>query len=198
MKFLAVAALFVAGALAVPASSYPPPPPPYYGDHGGYSPVPTGGGGYGSVPPTPTPPPPPSYDDGGSDENPTDGDGDDYEPPADGDGDSSDGGDDGDDGDGGSDGSDGERAASVLCPALISGIAQCCSANVLNLVNLDCVSRKSSLPSTLAVSFTNLAPTTANKEPKDRKDFEKICSSIGKQATCCTLGLLGLGVLCGH
>ncbi|KAL6690599.1 fungal hydrophobin domain-containing protein [Trichoderma pleuroticola] len=179
MKFLAVAALFIAGALAVPAGSYPPPPPPDYGgDHGGYSPVPTGGGGYGSVPPTPTPPPPPSYDDGGSDEPPTDGDGDAYEPPADGDGDSSDGGDDGDDGDGGSDGSDGERSGTNLCPALISGIAKCCSANVLGLVNLDCVS--------------------PNKEPKDRKDFEKICAGVGKQATCCTVGLLGLGLLCGQ
>ncbi|KAL7803995.1 fungal hydrophobin domain-containing protein [Trichoderma afarasin] len=174
MKLLAITALFVAGALAVPASSYPPPPPPDYGgdhggDNGGYSPTPSSSSGYGYVPPTPTPPPPPpppSYDDGG-----------DYEPPTDGDGDSSDGGDDGDDSDDSGDGGDGERSGSSLCPALISGIAQCCSANVLGLLNLDCVS--------------------PNKEPKDIADFKKICSNMGKQATCCTLGLLGLGVLCG-
>ncbi|PKK41691.1 hypothetical protein CI102_13948 [Trichoderma harzianum] len=170
MKLLAITALFIAGALAVPAGSYPPPPPP---DYGGYSPVPSSSGDdYGYVPPTPTPPPPPpppppSYDDGG-----------DYEPPTDGDGDSSDGGDDGDDSDDGSDGGDGERSQTNLCPAVISGIAKCCSTNVLDLLNLDCVS--------------------PNKEPKDRKDFEKICAGMGRQATCCTLGLLGLGLLCGH
>ncbi|KAK4071001.1 fungal hydrophobin [Trichoderma aggressivum f. europaeum] len=180
MKALAITALFIAGALAVPAGSYPPPPPPDYGgDNGGYSPGYPTGGGY--VPPTPTPPPPPppppSYDDGDSDEPPTDGDGGSYEPPTDGDGDSSDGGDDGDDSDGGSDGSDGERSGTNLCPALISGIAQCCSANVLGLVNLDCVS--------------------PNKVPHSIDDFKEICADMGKQATCCTLGLLGLGVLCG-
>ncbi|KAL5088927.1 hypothetical protein Trisim1_006073 [Trichoderma cf. simile WF8] len=173
MKLLAITALFIAGALAVPAGSYPPPPPPDYGDggdNGGYSPTPSSSSGYGYVPPTPTlppPPPPPSYDDGG-----------DYEPPTDGDGDSSDGGDDGDDSGDSGDGGDGERSGSNLCPAVVSGIAKCCSASVLGLLNLDCVS--------------------PSKEPKDRKDFEKICSSIGKQATCCTLGLLGLGVLCGQ
>ncbi|KAM6479950.1 fungal hydrophobin-domain-containing protein [Trichoderma sp. SZMC 28011] len=173
MKLLTITALFIAGALAVPASSYPPPPPPDYGgdnggDNGGYSPTPSSSSSY--VPPTPTPPPPPpppSYDDG-----------DDYEPPTDGDGDSSDGGDDGDDSGDSGDGGDGERSGSNICPHTLYGLAQCCSLSVLGLVNIGCG-----------------APS---KVPRDKEDFEQLCSAKGKQATCCTLGVANLGLVCSY
>lgn len=142
MKLLAITALFIAGTLAVPASSYPPPPPPDYGDggdSGGYSPTPSSSSGYGYVSPTPTPPPPPpppSYDDGG-----------DYEPPTDGDGDSSDGGDDGDDSGDSGDGGDGERSGSNICPGTFYSVAQCCDTLVLGLIGLGCRGGKSLLSS---------------------------------------------------
>ncbi|KAL7955599.1 fungal hydrophobin domain-containing protein [Trichoderma compactum] len=183
MKLLAITALFIAGALAVPAGSYPPPPPPDYGgDNGGYSSVDPSsiGDGYGYVPPTPTPPPPPppppSYDDGDSDEPPTDGDGGSYEPPTDGDGNSSDGGDDGDDSDGGSDGGDGERSGSDVCPSGLYNVAQCCDTNLLGAVFLGCDSPA--------------------KEPHSTADFKDICSEDGKQAACCSIPVLGLAILC--
>ncbi|KAL7916581.1 fungal hydrophobin domain-containing protein [Trichoderma velutinum] len=166
MKLLAITALFIAGALAVPASSsYPPPPPPEYGDdhegdvgyggdHGG------DGDGYGYLPP-----PPPGYDDGGS-----------YEPPTDGDGYPSDGGDDGGDSDGGGDGGYGERDHSNLCTSLLYSVPQCCATGVLGVANLDCAS--------------------PSKAPHSFGEFKKICAGTGKAPSCCTLTLLGLGVLC--
>ncbi|KAJ4865444.1 fungal hydrophobin domain-containing protein [Trichoderma breve] len=172
MKLLTITALFVAGALAVPASSYPPPPPPDYGDggdNGGYSPVPSSSGdGYGYVPPTPTPPlppPPPSYDDGG-----------DYEPPTDGDGDSSDGGDDGDDSDDSGDDSDGERSGSNICPNVLYGVAQCCDTVVAGLLGLGC--------------------DNPHQEPHSMQDLKSICKEEGQKGACCTVKLLGLAVLC--
>ncbi|EHK22870.1 uncharacterized protein TRIVIDRAFT_222128 [Trichoderma virens Gv29-8] len=177
MKLLAITALFIAGTLAVPASSYPPPPPEYGdghkgdvgygGDHGGDHGKDHGkdhGGHYPGDPNYP-PPPPPGYHNGGSDKPPTDGDG--YP---------SDGGDDGDDSDGGGHGGDRENDPSDLCPTLLYSNPQCCSASVLNIADLDC--------------------EPPRKRPSRKHDFKQICAAQGSDAKCCVLPLLGLGILC--
>ncbi|KAL7928889.1 hypothetical protein V8C35DRAFT_284880 [Trichoderma chlorosporum] len=145
MKFLAITALFVAGALAVPAANYPPPPPPpppyedgnkggigYGGDYGDYYPGghEGGGGGYGNVP---TPTPTPGYGNGGS--------GGPGKPPTGGDGHPPHGGSGGGHGDGGSHGGNGDDSGFSPCPSGLYSNPQCCSTDVLGILGLDCSTR---------------------------------------------------------
>ena len=66
--------------------------------------------------------------------------------------------------------------SSPLCPSLLYSNEQCCSTDVLGVADLDCA--------------------VPNSAPKSGKDFNQVCAQTGKQAACCTLPLLGQGVLC--
>jgi len=56
------------------------------------------------------------------------------------------------------------------------GTALCCDVNVLGVADLDCA-----------------PPATT---PKSVSDFVDICADIGKIDMCCTLPILGQGLLC--
>ncbi|KAG8664765.1 uncharacterized protein FPOAC1_013545 [Fusarium poae] len=62
------------------------------------------------------------------------------------------------------------------CPGTLYSQTQCCSAGVGDIVDVDCVN-------------PTIAPTSINS-------FKTNCASIGKRARCCTIPILGLGVLC--
>ena len=63
-----------------------------------------------------------------------------------------------------------------ICPSQLYSNAQCCSTDVLGVADLDC--------------------NTPESAAKSAKDLGSICAQNGKTAACCTLPLLGQGVLC--
>ncbi|TQS32829.1 hypothetical protein Golomagni_06844 [Golovinomyces magnicellulatus] len=67
-------------------------------------------------------------------------------------------------------------AADYMACTGLQSQAQCCGPNVLNVADLDC--------------------KTPEKAPKSAKDFQSLCAKSGKQPMCCTLPLLGQGLLC--
>ncbi|KAH6607227.1 HFB1 protein [Trichoderma cornu-damae] len=66
-----------------------------------------------------------------------------------------------------------------VCPDGLFSNPQCCSAQVLGIVGLDC--------SVL---------TTAGETPRDGADFRNICAKTGKQALCCVAPVAGQALLC--
>ncbi|KAL3588196.1 hypothetical protein FPOAC2_14095 [Fusarium poae] len=78
---------------------------------------------------------------------------------------------------GGSDSHSGGGSSNFdACPGALYSQAQCCSAGVGDIVDVDCAN-------------PTIAPTSINS-------FKANCTSIGKRARCCNIPILGLGVLC--
>ncbi|KAG5944210.1 hypothetical protein E4U59_007457 [Claviceps monticola] len=67
------------------------------------------------------------------------------------------------------------EARGSLCPNTFYSVPQCCSSNVVNVASLDCTNPASAYNSW---------------------DFKNSCSSIARQSLCCTLPVLGQGLLC--
>ncbi|KAK5991789.1 Cell wall protein qid3 [Cladobotryum mycophilum] len=63
-----------------------------------------------------------------------------------------------------------------VCPVGLFSVPQCCATDVLGVADLDCT-----------------APVNGISDPRNFKDE---CARYGKQARCCVLPALGLGVLC--
>lgn len=89
----------------------------------------------------------------------------------------------------------------ILCPGL-EGTPQCCAVNALNLADLNCGPRTSTLcllpiyiytssirvscyPREIVANLTFLFP--APMVPSTLAQFTSICASIGQQAQCCLL-----------
>ncbi|KAG6004966.1 hypothetical protein E4U21_000589 [Claviceps maximensis] len=66
------------------------------------------------------------------------------------------------------------RTSSFCTTGLLNTIPQCCSANVLNLADLDCQN-----------------PTTTNVW-----EFKSNCASVGREAMCCSIPIAGQALLC--
>ncbi|KAK4041320.1 putative hydrophobin precursor protein [Parachaetomium inaequale] len=62
------------------------------------------------------------------------------------------------------------------CPSGLYSIPQCCNADVLLGLDLDCH-----------------APSDI---PTDAANFSEVCSAIGQRARCCVLPILEQGILC--
>jgi len=75
---------------------------------------------------------------------------------------------------GGGGGGGGEPAA--LCPAGLYSSPQCCATDVLGVADLNCA--------------------TPPSVPTSISGFTGICASIGQEARCCVLPILGQAVLC--
>lgn len=76
-----------------------------------------------------------------------------------------------------------------------SGNPVCCATDVLNVADLNCVTRKLShypLRSLRPITNSQSAPTT----PTDVNSFVDICAAEGQQAKCCLLPILGQALLC--
>ena len=66
--------------------------------------------------------------------------------------------------------------SSSVCPSMLYSNVQCCGTDVLGVADLDCA--------------------TPHGMAQSGKDLQSICAQSGKQAACCTLPLLGQGLLC--
>ncbi|KAJ7274683.1 fungal hydrophobin-domain-containing protein [Mycena rebaudengoi] len=64
-----------------------------------------------------------------------------------------------------------------ICPGTLYSLPKCCAVNVGGIVATDCV---------------NPSPNP----PTSSSSFKNGCATAGRAAACCTVGVLGLGVLC--
>ncbi|KAH7231160.1 hydrophobin [Fusarium tricinctum] len=71
---------------------------------------------------------------------------------------------------------DSGRSTFDACPGALYSQTQCCGVGIGDIADLDC--------SNPTIALTSI------------KSFKQNCASIGKRARCCTIPLLGLGVLC--
>ncbi|KAJ7711309.1 fungal hydrophobin-domain-containing protein [Mycena metata] len=65
----------------------------------------------------------------------------------------------------------------LLCPGVLYSLPKCCAVNVGGIVAADCVD-------------------PVPDPPTSSSSFKSGCTSSGRAAACCTVGVLGLGVLC--
>ncbi|KFG78354.1 hydrophobin [Metarhizium anisopliae] len=64
----------------------------------------------------------------------------------------------------------------LVCPSGLYSNPQCCSADILGVIGLDCKSPGST--------------------PHDGADFRRICADTGDQALCCVIPVAGQNLLC--
>ncbi|KAJ7308621.1 fungal hydrophobin-domain-containing protein [Mycena albidolilacea] len=64
-----------------------------------------------------------------------------------------------------------------LCPGTLYSLPKCCTTNIGGIVATDCI---------------NPNPNP----PTNDTSFRSGCATVGRAPACCTVGVLGLGVLC--